>query len=157
FNGDGKADLFLQGTGTNTLAWGPRATGAIGEFMALSLGTSFSTSTWSWSQPTTDWSQYNILFADTNGDGRADMFLQGQGSWLRKLSLGGFGPAGPPGLYLRLSTGSAFSEWTWSQPAADWSEYEAAFADFDGDAAADLFFSGRGSKCPTTCATGQYM
>ncbi len=150
FNGDGKADMFLQGKRNNPL-W-PATNRAVGQYMGLSTGSGFNQ--WSWSQPTTDWSQYNLFFPDVNGDGKSDIFLQGQGSWLTK-KYAVVNPAPPSGTYLGLSTGAGFTEWTWSQ-TADWSQYNVSFADFNGDGAADLFLAGMGQQC-NKCDIGQYM
>src|SRR5262249_18849711 len=153
-------DMFLQGQGDNCWVWSHFCGiggqhGPIGQYMALSTGSGFAlpgctateggdagtpcSATWTWSQPTTDWSEYFVSFADFNGDGRADMFLQGQGSWLNNSGEGL--PPAPIGVYMGLSTGTSFTQWTWSQPSTDWSQYRISFADFNGDATADLFLS----------------
>jgi RHS repeat-associated protein len=145
FNGDGKADIFLQGMGQ----YCQTGTCPTGVYMGLSTGTGFTE--WTWSQPSTDWSGYNIFLRDFNGDGSADMLLQGCGS-------GQCMPAGPIGQYMALSTGTGFTEWTWSQPSADWSGYNMQFADVNGDGKADMFLQGMGIYCSSgACPVGQYM
>jgi hypothetical protein len=84
---------------------------------------------WNWNSGTAYGMGYDDVVADFNGDGRADIFFYGRGSQCN--------PACPIGVFMGLSTGSGFTEWTWSQPTTDWSGYFIQAADFNGDGKAD--------------------
>src|SRR5262249_29815350 len=107
FNGDGKADLFMRGTGAcqgYDLDGNCVGGNAIGAYMDLSTGTGFQ-ETWSldyWSALDVGWNPPDVTvgFADFNGDGSADLF---------RIRSGGCGIGGC-GYYLdmALSTGTGF-------------------------------------------------
>src|SRR5262249_44697459 len=88
----------------------------------LSIGTGFNL--WTWSQPATDWSKWDILLADLDGDNRADLYLHATA-------------AGNPDL-AGLSTGAGFTQWSWSS-GADWSALPSpVLGDYNGDRESDL-------------------
>ncbi|TMQ23435.1 MAG: hypothetical protein E6J90_10615 [Deltaproteobacteria bacterium] len=79
------------------------------------------------------------------------MFLQGMGTFCRS-------GACPIGQYMALSTGTSFTQWTWSLPTTDWSPYNIELADVNGDHSVDLLPQGACSMCyPRPCLVGQYL
>lgn len=154
FNGDGKADVFLQATtpaGLNAVV----TADANGQFTA--------------SQPAQSWSdgylgfnwaatEANIFAGDFNGDGRADLLIQAQPT-------AGTGPGTPlPTQFLPNMNGVVLSQsgtpifaaegvQAWSQYgfSADWSPIDSGvvLGDFNGDKRTDAILQGLTSTNPT--------
>jgi RHS repeat-associated protein len=66
FNGDGRADLYLHGAKDSGFM----------DWMALSTGRDFAY--WTWQQAASSWSPWEVVLGDYNGDGKADLLLQGR-------------------------------------------------------------------------------
>ncbi|MCA9468265.1 MAG: VCBS repeat-containing protein, partial [Nitrospira sp.] len=117
FNGDGLTDIYLHGRYGTTNS----------DYMGLSTGSGFTQ--WTWGNSGANWTGYEVIPGDYNGDGKTDILLHGR-----------YGTAN--GDNLGLSTGTGFTIWTWAS-ASNWSGYEVIPGDYNGDGKADLYLHGR--------------
>jgi YD repeat-containing protein len=151
FNGDSKADLFLQSATT---------TGLNAVYLAQASGTfSSAQQTWSNTHLGFRWSAKNavVLAADFNGDGKADLFIQAKPQMtiidyeipfpVPAYSPGSFGIANA-----KAANGNgeifytpALQIWDRKFQGFDWSaaNYNAVVGDFNGDGRADIILQGR--------------
>ena len=151
FNGDGKADLFLQSA---TVA------GLNAVYLANSSGTfSSAQQTWGNAHVGFQWAvpKANVTAADFNGDGKADLFIQAKPD----IVLIDFDVVLPVPTYRPGSFGIANAKsangngeifytpalqiWDRQYQGVDWSaaNYDAVVGDFNGDGRADLFLQGK--------------
>jgi RHS repeat-associated protein len=114
FNGDGKLDFLRHGRYGTSLP----------DYLCLSSGTSF---TCTLVASAGAWNNWGVLVGDFNGDGKSDIYLHA-------LVTGTTDRMG-------LSTGSGFTQWTWTS-GADWASYKVTVGDFNGDGKTDILRTG---------------
>lgn len=151
FNGDAKADLFLQAVD---------ASGLNAVFLASTSGTFGSAQqTWGNTHIGFNWSLRNAVISagDFNGDGKADLFVQAKPSIViidydvpfpvPVYRTGAFGVANA-----KAANGNgeifytpALQIWNRNYLGADWSaaNYDAVVGDFNGDGRADVILQGK--------------
>jgi YD repeat-containing protein len=151
FNGDGKADLFLQ-------AAAPDGLNAV--FLASASGTfGGAQQTWSNTHLGFKWSVRNavVLAGDFNGDGKADLFVQAKPDIalidydipipVPTYKPGSFGIANakPANGNGEIFFTPALQIWDRKYQNVDWSaaNYNAIVGDFNGDGRADILLQGK--------------
>ncbi|HEY3354703.1 MAG TPA: FG-GAP-like repeat-containing protein [Polyangia bacterium] len=132
FNGDGKTDIYLHGRFGTGLA----------DYMGLSQGSTFQLWTWA---PGANWSDYNVITGDFNGDGKTDILLQYRVQNNTYPAVGG--------IYLGLSNGAGFGLWNWSYGgsptmAYGWGYVRVSVGDVNGDGLDDIIVTGTMSSTP---------
>ena len=124
-NGDGKADLILQGLDDNF-------------WVSLSTGTGF-TNPQSWIKHGGTFQAGEAQYADLNGDGKADLILQGLDD----------------NFWVSLSTGTGFTNpQSWIKHGGTFQAGEAQYADLNGDGKADLIMQGLDDTFWVSLSTG---
>jgi YD repeat-containing protein len=151
FNGDGKADVFLQAALSNDL-------NAV--FLAGASGTFGSAQqTWGNGHIGFKWSLQNAVVqaGDFNGDGKADLFVQAKPEMvIIDYEIPFPVPAYPPGRFgianAKAANGNgeifytpALQIWDRKYQNVDWSaaNYDAIVGDFNGDGRADIVLQGK--------------
>ena len=125
FNGDGKADLIMQGLDDNF-------------WVSLSTGTGF-TNPNSWIHHDGSFVAGEAQYADFNGDGKADLIMQGLDDTF----------------WVSLSTGAGFTNpLPWIHHGGSFVAGEAQYADFNGDGKADLIMQGLDNNFWVSLSTG---
>lgn len=152
FDGDGRADLFLQGTRRTSTHFIVTANGN-GQFVSAPVQ-SWTDASWGafkWSTQTS-----NIFVGDFNGDGRSDLLVQAKPN----IVMIDFDPAFPVPTYTPNSFGVALSQggttpfqqvgvqqWSRNTHGVDWSpnSSDIVIGDFDGNGTDDVLMQARGA------------
>ncbi|MCU6793379.1 FG-GAP-like repeat-containing protein [Paenibacillus sp. WQ 127069] len=123
-NGDGKVDMITQGQpGQPNAGW---------VYVSLSTGTGFQGWTWSSGVRMLD-DNSSVWFKDVNGDGKVDLISRG---------LPGHENAG--WVYVAMSNGTGFPDWTWSSGGRMLDDNgQFWFEDVNGDGKVDMIAQGQ--------------